>query len=382
MQSFLNRYAFILIICMICITPTACTSSKYDRLPAATQAEFDAMRERYLALIKEAESIGEKEFVNLLHHFSRAALSNHSWNDFQDKATAFIRQSTQGGLKSIEMLSARSPGKVRLLMISTPQGKKSIPFVRGADGWVIDDIDLGFLSGDKEPLLTGTMPAASPSVLVPIATLQDSHTAEFDQVTAALSLSCSGCDDLAKQYLKTKSTPWLQTALWYAIWKAGGGCTEFSKSFPLEKSLQTDLYQADSKTYRILLQGLFGCAASSKSMDPILKIYRGCHQVDGGARSEYVDLLVGSPDGDNEALKTGLANIKPESILKASLKLDIPYEEDPVANILVGGLHGEKDSHFVKYISSQSGSKTKLGKKAKTWAEKMSVRDKMEPVED
>ena len=139
------------------------------------------------------------------------------------------------------------------------------------------------------------------------------------------------------------------------------------------------MYDSDYDSYQALLHGLFECAFTSNSFEPTMRIYMGCYKVEGGARSEYVDPLVGNPQMEPEHIKVGLANQKPDLIVKAALKAKYKYEEDPVANIVVGGLHGEKKTGFYQYIYKKARGGGRAGNLAKDWVEKMGKRDEMEP---
>ena len=183
----------------------------------------------------------------------------------------------------------------------------------------------------------------------------------------------------AQKFLASVKKPWARAALLYAVWKSGGACEPFAKAFPIDGEKQSEMYDSDYDSYRALLHGLFECAFTSSSFDPTMRIYTGCYKVEGGARSEYVDPLVGNPQLEAEHLKVGLANQKPDLIVKAALKAKYKYEEDPVANIVVGGLHGETKTGFYRYIYQKARGGGKAGGLAKDWVEKMGKRDEMEP---
>ena len=75
-----------------------------------------------------------------------------------------------------------------------------------------------------------------------------------------------------------------------------------------------------------------------------------------------------------------LANAKPDFILRAAANLNYPYEKDPVANIVVGALHGEQKSGFYNYLHKTGVKKRRRkGKIANLWVEKMAERDQLEP---
>jgi len=75
-----------------------------------------------------------------------------------------------------------------------------------------------------------------------------------------------------------------------------------------------------------------------------------------------------------------LADAQPGFIIKAAIKSKYRYEEDPVANIVVGALHGIQKSKFYQFVTKKAGSSGASGKVAKAWVEKMAQRDKEEPL--
>jgi hypothetical protein len=352
---------------------------KYERLPEASEKEVQALKERYQALIGESKKLNDGNSMKLLHHFSNAALTNTQPADFKAKASKFIADAASGKLDNVKIRGARAPGKVRVLLVTVDGDKGVIPFVQTGDGWKFDDVDLTFGDTQKEPNLEGSAPASPPSILVAIASLQDAQANELDLVQAAIRLAAANDRATAEKFLPRIKKPWAKAALLYAVWKSGGACEPFARAFPIDGEKQTEMYNNDDDSYQTLLHGLFECAFTSKSFEPTMRIYVGCYKVEGGARSEYVDPLVGNPKLEPEHIKVGLANQKPNLIVKAALKAKYKYEEDPVANIIVGGLHGEKKTGFYQYIYNKARGGGKAGNLAKDWVEKMGIRDEMEP---
>jgi hypothetical protein len=353
---------------------------KYERLPAASEKEVQALKERYQALIDEAKKLKDGNPLELLHHFSNATLTNTQPADFKAKAGKFIADAASGKLDNVEIRGARAPGKVRVLLVTVEGDKGVIPFVQTGDGWKFDDVDLAFGETEKEPNLQGSTPASPPSILGAVVSLQDAQANEYDQVQAAVQLAEAQDKATAEKFLAGAKKPWARAALLYAVWKSGGACEPFAKAFPVDGEKQSEMYDSDYDSYRTLLHGLFECAFTSSAIEPTMKIYTGCYKVEGGARSEYVDPLVGNPQMEAEYLKVGLANQKPDLIVKAALRAKYKYEEDPVANIVVGGLHGEKKAGFYQYIYKKARGGGKAGDLAKDWVEKMGKRDEMEPA--
>jgi hypothetical protein len=339
-------------------------SDKYERLPKATAKEIESLTERFQAFIDEAKKLKPDDSLALLHHFSHAALTAVSPSDFKTMAAKFIGS----GLADIQIKGARSPGKVRVLLISTPEGKGVIPFVQSSDGWKIDEVKPAFGDFTTEVNLKGNMPVSPPSILASVSVLQDPQSSETDRVQAAIGLASAKDQTTCKKFAATEKKAWPKTALLYAAWKGGGDCAAFAAAFPEDGEAQVELYDSDTESYRTLLKGLGECAAQSPNMNAALKVYRGCYKVEGGARSEYVDMVV------------ALANAKPEYILQAALKTKYKYEVDPVANIVVGAIHGEKEAGFYKFIYAKANSGGKAGRLAKDWVEKMNKRDEEEPA--
>lgn len=352
---------------------------KYERLPAASEKELQSLKERYQALIDEAKQLKDGSPMKLLHHFSNAALTTVQPADFKAKAGKFIADAAAGNLDNVDIRGARAPGKVRVLLVTVGGNKVVIPFVQTGDGWKFDDVDLAFGDPQKEPNLEGCSPASPPSILASVVSLQDPQATELDQVQAAIQLAEANDKATAEKFLGKVKKPWAKAALLYAVWKSGGACEPFAKAFPVDGEKQTEMYDSDYDSYRALLHGLFECAFISKSFDPTLRIYTACYKVEGGARSEYVDPLVGNPQMEPDYLKVGLANQKPDMIVKAAVKTNYKYEQDPIANIVVGGLHGEKKTGFYQYIYKKARGGGKTGNLAKDWVEKMEKRDELEP---
>jgi len=344
---------------------TAC-QSKYERLPKASTQEVEALTQRYHALVAEAKKAQDPNV--LLRHFSHAILTKISPADFAAKAKPFISSAAAGELDKVKIKGARAPGKVRVLIVKTSAGKGAIPFVQSSDGWKIDDVDAAFGDFEKELNLDGHMPAAQASMLSFLSIFQDPQSSVNDRVQAALGLADTKDSAVIATLLAKEKKIWAKTALGYAAWKTGAACDSFAKAFPIDADSQKELYDSDSDSFRILLTGLCQCAASSDSPAATIKVYRGCHNIEGGARSEYVDPVV------------ALANKKPAFILTAALKTKFPYEEDPVANIVVGAIHGEKKAGFYRYIYKKARSRGKSGKLAKSWVKKMKTRDEEEPA--
>jgi hypothetical protein len=343
-----------------------CEAGKYDKLPQTSDKETKMLGNRFQSLIDEAKQIKGTSPYKLLHHFSDAALSVVSPANFTKMANQFVSAVTADEYAEIEFVGGRAPSKIRILLFETPKIKGAVPLVKSVDGWRIDDVEIAFGKFDKEINQKGNRFASSPSALASLVVLEDKHASEQDIIEAALGLS--ELDDLAtiKSFAKSESRPWAKTALLYASWKNGQNCQAFSTSFPIGTSQQNDMYNNNSDAFRTLLQGLFGCAKEQKALTPIIKIYRACYKAESGPRSEYVEPLL------------DLANAKPAQFLIAAIKAKYPYEQDPAANIVVNGLHGEKKP-FNKYLYKKRKAKGKLGKLAKLWLEKMSARDAVEP---
>ncbi|MBW1871003.1 MAG: hypothetical protein JRJ19_03010 [Deltaproteobacteria bacterium] len=355
-------------LCLLGLSINMGCSDKYERLPKATTKEVESLTERFQAFLDEAKKIKPDDSLALLHHFSHAALTAVSPGDFKTMAAKFISSAGSGGLDDLEIKGARSPGKVRVLLIKTSEGKGVIPFVQSSDGWKMDEIKPAFGDFSTEVNLKGNMPVSPPSILASVSVLQDPQSSETDRVQAALGLSSAKDQETCKKFAATEKKAWPKTALLYAAWKTGGNCAPFAAAFPEDGEAQVELYDADTESYRTLLKGLGECAAESPKMSAALKVYRGCYKVEGSARSEYVDMVV------------ALANAKPAYILQAALKTKYKYETDPVANIVVGAIHGEKEAGFYKFIYAKAKSGGRAGRLAKDWVEKMDKRDEEEPA--
>lgn len=350
-----------------CLFLAGC-QSKYERLPLATQKEVQALGERYQAFVEEAKKLKAGDEFQLLHHFSHAALTLVKPDAFAAAAKGFISKASSGGLDGTKIIGARSPGKVRVLLVKTADGKGVIPFVQTSDGWKIDDVAPAFGDFSKEANLKGNMPAQQPSILASLVVLQDQQASQADVVQAAIELAVSNDKATAQKFAAGAKNPWAKTALLYAAWKSGADCEPFVDAFPIDGERQVKLYDADTESYRTLLSGLCQCAAESKNSKAALKVYKGCYNVEGGARSEYVDQVV------------ELANKKPEYILGAAIRTNYKFEMDPVANIMVGAIHGETKMPFYLFIHKKAKEGGRAGKLAQDWVEKMTKRDVEEPA--
>jgi hypothetical protein len=361
-----NRLSSWLLLISGCMFLAGC-QSKYERLPKATQKELQALSERYQAFVEEAKKLKPGDEFHLLHHFSHAALTQVKPEAFTNAAKEFISKASSGGLDNIKIIGARSPGKVRVLLIKTADGKGVIPFVQTSDGWKIDEVGSAFGDYTTEVNLKGNMPAQQPSILASMVVLQDQQASETDVVQAAIELASSNDKATAQKFAAAAKKPWAKTALLYAAWKTGADCEPFANAFPIDGESQGKLYDADTESFRTLLSGLCQCAAESKSSKIALKVYKGCYNVEGGARSEYVDQVV------------EMANKQPEYILAAAMRTNYKYEMDPVANIMVGAIHGEKKMPFYQFIHKKAKEGGRAGKLAQEWVDKMSKRDVAEP---
>ncbi len=340
-------------------------SGKYDNAPEASRVEFEAIRERYQALIDEARKAGDGRELDLLHHFGQAVLSRTETKTFEKLAARFVANVKTGKLDEIEAYGGRAPGKVRLLLVSTDGGKGAIPFVKGADGWKLDDVEAAFGKYDKDLDIMGTVRASASSELAALASLQDPQASSLDRVQAALELAEAGNRRTTEKYASGEKSPWPRAALLYAVWKSGGTCEPFAQAFPIEGDEQQRMYDDDTKAYRALLRGLIECASSSGKLPPVLRVYLGCHAAaESGPRSEYVDPVV------------KMADARPELVLEASVKARIAYEKDPVANILVGALHGEGESPFYQFVNRHARGRSRTARLARLWVAKMAEREK------
>jgi hypothetical protein len=342
---------------------------EFERMPKASETELQTLISRYQAFVEDAKKTKPEDAFQLLHHFTGAALSVVKSDDFMSKAAKFIAEASSGNMDKIKIRGATKPppsGRLRLLLITIPSGKGAIPFCQSADGWKLDDVDIAFGDFDKKFNPNGTVPAFPPSLLSALSALQDPQSDTKEKVKAALRLL--GADDktIASQFVAKETNPWAKAALLYVIWKNGGQCEPFAKAFPIEESAQKQLYDADIDSFHTMLEGLCECASVSRDAEPTLKVYQGCYLGGAGPRSVYAELLI------------PLANKRPEMILKASLQSGYKYEEDPVANIMVGGLHGEQQSGFYKYITTHAKQPSKTGRLAKEWLAKMAEKDQEE----
>jgi hypothetical protein len=355
-----------LLFIVFCIT--SCRD-EYEKYPKAKESEQQALAERYKALVDDAKKLKPEGGLTLLHHFSTAALSGVSIDDFKTKAGKFISDAAAGKWDKVKIRGAHVPGRLRLLLITAPSGKGALPLVQSPDGWKFDDVDVAFGQFDKAFNIHGAVPVFPPSVLASLAVLEDSQASTKDKVQASIKLVGATSKDNIEQLAGMEQNRWAKAGLFYSAWKSSGSCDAFADAFPTDKEMQNELYTSDIDSFRTLLTGLIECATAAKNFGPTFKVYQGCFQADENPRSEYVAPLL------------SLANAKPEYIFHASLKAKYKYEEDPVANIMVGALHGEQQSPFVQFMNANIKKKTPLGKLAKFWAEKMADRDKEEPAQ-
>jgi hypothetical protein len=210
--------------------------------------------------------------------------------------------------------------------------------------------------------------------LASVAILQEPQASTREKVQAALKLSDKNNQEMTKQFASTETQPWIKTALLYSAWKTGSSCEPFAQAFPIEQADQKELYDGDFDSFMLLANGFLDCTIESKSPALIQKVYQACYQASEQSRSVYVDPII------------KLANAKPATVLEAALFSKIKFEEDPVAVILVGGLHGESKAPFVQYLNTIAKQRTKKGKKgklvqlAKFWLQKMADKDIEEPA--
>jgi hypothetical protein len=342
---------------------------EYEKMQKASDRDLQTLTERYKALIAEAKGLKPEDALQLLHHFSTASLSSIQTEDFKNKAGKFIADVAAGKYDKMEIRGAREPGRLRLLLVTVDKAKGNIPFAPSPDGWKFDDVDVAFGNFEKKFNLKGSTPAYPPSLLSSVAVLQDSQATVKERVQAALRVATVQDRAIAERFAGPEKDPWVKASLLYAAWKSGATCEPFADAFPIERDPQTQLYDADVDSYQVLVTGIHDCAAASAKLAPTLRLYKACYQADEKPRSVYVQSLV------------NLASAKPEYVLKAAVQLNYKYEEDPVANILVGALHGETGNPFFQYISKHSKEKGATAKVAKEWFEKMAARDQEEPAE-
>lgn len=343
---------------------------EFERMPKASENELQTLIGRYQAFVEEAKRTQPENAFQLLHHFTTAALSVVKPDVFMSKAATFIAEAASGKMDKITIRGATKPppsGRLRLLLITIPMGKGAIPFAQSAEGWKLDDVDITFGDFEKKFNPNGTVPAYPPSLLSALSAMQDPQSDTKEKVKAALRLLDADDKAIAKQFVEKETNPWAKAALLYVLWKNGGPCEPFAKAFPIEESTQKQLYDTDIDSFRSLVGGLCDCAESSRDLAPTLKVYQGCYTAaEAGPRSVYAELVI------------ALANKRPEMMLKASLQAAYTYEEDPVANILVGGLYGEQQSAFYKFITVQAKQPSKGGQLAKLWVKKMAEKEREE----
>jgi len=361
----LNRWAWLV---LVPLAFTAGCRDEYERMPAATDAEAQAITELYKRFLADARATKPEDGLLLIRHFSSASLSSVAVPAFKEKAAKFIGEVAGGAWDKLDIRGARAPSRVRLLLVTTPAGKGNIPFVQAAGGWKLDDVDIAFGDFLKKFNDKGAVPAFPPQITASLAVLQDPLAAPKEKFKEALRLADEAHKALIAELLGQDNAPAVKAALLYAQWKAGaGGCEPFARAFPIERAPQKELFDGDVDSYRVLLAGLIECAATSKDVEPMLRLYKGCHQAEDATRSEYVEPVV------------QLATAKPELVLKAALQANLKYEEDPVANIVVGALHGEQ-TPMLKQLNQQAKGSGKAGALAKLWLQKMAERDEAEPA--
>ncbi|NMB73716.1 MAG: hypothetical protein GYA21_01150 [Myxococcales bacterium] len=341
---------------------------EYEKMQKASDRDLQTLSERYKALIAEAKGLKPDDALQLLHHFSTASLSAMQTEEFKAKASKFIADAAAGKFDKLEIRGAREPGRLRLLLVTVDKVKGNVPFAPSPDGWKFDDVDVAFGNFEKKFNIKGSTPAYPPSLLSSVAVLQDAQATVKERVNAALRVATSKDRAIADRFAGQEKDPWVKAALLYAAWKSDGPCEPFAEAFPIERDLQTQLYDADVDAYQVLVTGLHDCATVSAKLAPTLRLYKGCYQADEKPRSVYVQPLV------------NMASAKPEYILKAANQLAIKYEEDPIANILVGALHGETGNPFFQFITKHAKEKGPTAKVAKAWVEKMTARDEEEPA--
>ncbi len=366
MRAWNRAKSFALASTLLAAGLVACPG-KYDNTPKADAAVTEAMQERYKALIAEAKEVEAGQELKLLHHFTAAILSQTEMQAFEKMAADFVSRVKAGEFDQVQFEGGRAPGKARLLLVDASFAKGAVPFVKGADGWKIDDIEAGFGTYDKELNIKGNAPAKPPSSLAALALLKDPQADSIELVDAALSLARAKDRKSAEKYAAEIDSAWPKAALLYAVWRAGGECEPFAKAFPIAGEEQKSLWERDTGNFRTLLKGLCECAAEAESSLPMTRVYKGCHQVEGGPRSEYVDPVV------------EMANARPDALLAVSLKAGIPYDQDPMANILVGALHGEKESAFYQYLHKHDRGRGPSHRLARQWVALMAKRDVEEP---
>lgn len=341
-----------------------------DRLPKASDSELQSMKVRYNQLIEEAKKLKPQDGIKLVALFSAATLSHFSVEDFKAKAGEFISAVGQGQYDKVTIHEARALKRIRLLVVTAGPGKGAIPFTQTGGGWKFDDVNSAFGAFRQKFDDHGTVPAYPPSSTASLAVVMDTHGDSKERLKAALRLGSSKNKDWIGLLAAREEDPLTRAALLYADWKAGASCESFALKLPLSKEVQKKLYDTDVDSFNLLIGGLIECARSSSNEDVLFAIYQGCFQSEEAPRSIYVEPLL------------ELAKSKPQAMFQAAMKAGYPYEQDPVANILVGAFHGERKNPFFLYLSQQAKKKkTKPGKLAKFWLSKMADRDQIEPPE-
>ncbi len=341
-----------------------------DRYPKATDSEFQSMKVRYNQLLEEAKKLKPQDGVRLVALFSAATLSHFSVEDFKAKAGEFIQAVAAGQFDKVTIHEARALKRIRVLVVTTAAGKGAIPFTQTGGGWKFDDVGSAFGNFRTKFDDHGTVPAFPPSSTASLAVVLDTHGDSKERLKAALRLGSPKNKDWIGPLAAREEDSLIRAALLYAAWKAGASCESFALKLPLEKEVQKRLYDTDVDSFNALIGGLIECAKSSSNDGVLFAVYQGCFQSDEAPRSIYVEPLL------------ELAKAKPQAMFQAAMKASYPYEQDPVANILVGAFHGEKSNPFFIYLSQQAKKKkTKPGKLAKFWLTKMAERDQIEPPE-
>jgi len=341
-----------------------------DKLPKASDAEFQTMKVRYNQLLEEARKLKPQDGIKLIALFGHATLSHISVEDFKAVSGKFISEVASGKFDKVQIHEARALKRIRLLILTTPAGKGAIPFAQTGGGWKFDDVGSAFGTFLKKFDDHGSVPVYPPSATASLATVLDTHGDSKERLKAALRLGSPLNKDWIGPLAAREEDPLIRAALLYASWKAGGSCESFALKLPLEKEVQKKLYDTDVDSFNALIGGLIECAKSSTKDGLLFAIYQGCYQSAEAPRSVYIEPLL------------QLATARPEAMFDAAMRANYPYEKDPVANILVGAFHGEQNNPFFVYLNQQAKKKkTTAGKLAKFWLQKMADLDLREPPE-
>ena len=216
---------------------SAC-SSKFSSSPKAKDKVTQAMQERYQAMLEEAGKLKAENALDLLHHFGEAVLTKIKPDEFKTMAGKFIANVGTGKFKDIKFNGGRAPGKVRLLLIHLEGKDIAVPFVKSADGWMFDDVEIAFGDSVKEPDVKGCVPVNPPSPLSAISTLMDPQASSLERTSAAIDLADAKDQATSKKYAAMEKEAWPKTALLYAAWKGGAACEPFAAAFPADGALQ------------------------------------------------------------------------------------------------------------------------------------------------